>query len=242
MGAEVKRLPVIELRPTESLADLDEALRRLCEYRWTIFTSPRGVELFFSRLSSLGLDARAFGEGKVACIGPGTAGELARYGISADLIPEEYSAEGLAEAFKTRESELLGAYVLLPVSAIARDLLPNALVGMGARCRIAPIYEVGTPSYSRGEFEAAFDPFPDLVSLTSSSTVENLVSLLEEHGLGAYRSRIRGASIGPVTTNTARELGISVVAEAKEHSIPGLIEEIIDFSIRRKGQEKGGEP
>ena len=236
LGAEVIEFPSIEISPVEDFSKLDEALRGVSRYRWIVFTSPKGVAIFFSRLFSLGLDARALAKSNVACIGTGTAAELSAYGICADLVPELFTSEGLVQTFKERKDELLGEYVLFPVSEIARDIVPNALTSMGARCRIIPIYTVSKPVYSREEIEQAFEPFPDLVSITSSSTVQNLVALLEEHGLGAYCSRIRGASIGPVSTRTAEELGISVVTEAKEHSIPGLIEGIRNFAQKTREQ------
>ena len=234
LGAEVIELPSIKISPVEDFSELDDALQVLSRYRWIVFTSPKGVGIFFSRLFSLGSDARALAESKVACIGTGTAAELSAYGIRVDLVPELFTSEGLAQAFKERKGELLGEYVLFPVSEIARDLVPNALTSMGARCSIVPIYTVSKPVYSREEIERAFEPFPDLVSITSSSTVHNLVALLEEHELGAFCSRMRGASIGPVTSRTAEELGISVVTEAKEHSIPGLIEGIRNFAQKTR--------
>jgi uroporphyrinogen III methyltransferase/synthase len=235
LGAAVAELPAIAIRPSQDRRELDGALRRLGDFGWIVFTSPNGVSIFFSRLRELGFDARALSGCRLACIGTGSAEELSACGITPDIVPETFTSEGLAEAFGAVKTGLNGTEVLLPVSEIARDVVPRALEEMGARPFTVPVYTVETPRYERVKLERIFDPAPDLVTLTSSSTARGLLSLLEEEGLGGLRASLRAASIGPVTTQTARELGIPVAVEAGEHSIPGLVACIREFF------ETGGE-
>ncbi len=238
LGAEVCELPTIEIVPVEDFSELDAAIRELSSYGWIVFTSANGVRLFFSRLFGLGFDSRSLADVHVACIGTGTAERLSAYGISADLVPRIFTSEGLAQEFNARRDSLGAARVLFPCSDIARDVVPERLEAMGAQLRRITVYSAHRPDYSAERLESSLDPIPDVVTLTSSSTASNLVTLLREHGLEDRLGSLRAVSIGPVTTRTAQELGLQVVAEAEEHSIGGLIDTIRDMKELQKGNEK----
>ena len=110
-GAQVLVRPAIEIRPPLDWSPIDEAIARLAQYDWLVFSSANGVAHFLDRLEATGGDLRRLGSIQLAAIGPGTAEALARYRLRADLVPREYRAEALAEraAGQRRESFAAGA-------------------------------------------------------------------------------------------------------------------------------------
>ena len=131
-GARVIPFPVIRIAPPESWEELDAALGRLEEYRWIIFTSANGVAFFFRRLREVGRDIRDLKGIRIAAIGPATAAAVEALGIRVDLVPEEFVSEGVVKAFAGED--LRGSRVLLPRAREARDVIPEGLAKMGARC------------------------------------------------------------------------------------------------------------
>jgi uroporphyrinogen III methyltransferase/synthase len=156
----------------------------------------------------------------VAAIGPGTAAELRRHGIGADIVPERFVAEALVEALA--EIEVNGRPVLVARAAEARDVLPDALADRGAKVDVVALYETFAEAPDPDSVEAAKDA--DYLTFTSSSTVRNLVDAV---GAGLAPAA-RVVSIGPVTSETAREAGLTVDVEAERHDIDGLVEALLD--------------
>jgi len=229
-GARVIEIPTIQIEDPDSFAPLDHAMEELKSrhYGWVIFTSPNGVERFFTRALALSLDARLLAGASVAAIGPGTAGALKERGILADLVPAVYSAEGIVEAM----SAVTGTAILLARAQEARDLLPDSLRARGNTVDIAAVYTTIIPPESRELLEKTLREEPvDLVTFTSSSTVKHFVELMEDKmGPGA----IPCACIGPITGATAREMGFKVLAEAREYTIRGLVDVILDWYTERQ--------
>jgi uroporphyrinogen III methyltransferase/synthase len=216
LGAAVLELPAIELEP------IDVTLPELAAYDWLVFTSANGVAAFFERgLAPAERDARALAGLRIAAIGPGTAAALATRGVRADLVPDRYVAEALIDAFPP--SSRAGARVLLARAERARDALPDGLHERGYEVDVLPVYRTvaGTPDpdalerVRRGEVDA--------ITFTSSSTVDNLCDALGT--LPDPQPLV--VSIGPVTSNTAKERGLRVDAEAVEHTIDGLVESLL---------------
>ncbi len=227
MGARVIEFPTIEIAPVEDLSPLDRAIGGLEAFSWLVFTSANGVEIFFARLFGLGRDGRALHGLRVAAIGGQTASRLEDFGIRADLVPERFTSAGTLEAFRAVfGASLQGESVLLPGSEIARDELPEGLREMGARVVQVPVYRNLRPDYSEEQLEALFSPPVDLVTFTSSSTATHLAAILDGCGRGSRLKELKGASIGPVTTRTARELGIPVAVESPQQTVAGLAEAI----------------
>ena len=233
LGAQAVEFPTIEITTMDDYGDLDNAIGRLDDFSWILFTSVNGVYIFFERLLKAGLDSRALEGVKVAVIGEQTAARLKGFGIIADLQPERFTSEAALEAFRSRKEDLRGRRVLFPGSEIARDILPEGLRKLGAEVVIVPVYRNLRPEYTDGELDELFDTPPDLITFTSSSTVTNLASILRGHHRENFLERIRGASIGPVTSATARENGIHVVTEAAPHTIPSLVYSILDYYSRK---------
>jgi uroporphyrinogen-III synthase len=229
LGAEVIEIPFIEIRPPASFEPLDDALKNLDAYDWLILTSANGVESLFGRLEDLDLPASSLSRLKIAAIGPATRRAIEARGVSVTVMPEEYVAEAVVAALR---DDVRNARVLLVRAAIARDVIPRELTAAGARVDVIEAYETIVPEASRPALaEALSDPArrPRVVPFTSSSSVHNFVELAgTDRVKAALEGGMRLASIGPVTTATLRELGLPVSIEAREYTIPGLVEAIAE--------------
>ena len=232
-GAEVIEIPFIEIRKPRSYKPLDTALENLCDYDWLIFTSVNGVEAVWAQLRKLGLSTKQLKHLKIAAIGPATKRAIEMRGLRVHLVPEEYVAESVVKSLRKKVN---GKRILLARARVARDVIPRELRKLGAKVDVVEAYETVIPQASRTRLRAALkDPRrrPDVITFTSSSTVRNFVRLLGRHVWGgpALRDRRRDprprfVSIGPVTSSTLRELGLPVDIEAKQYTIPGLIQAI----------------
>lgn len=223
LGAEVIEAPAIEITdPSDLYEALDKAIDHVQDYHWLIFTSANGVEYFFNRLYQAGKDVRALGYAKIAAIGSATAEKLKQYGIVADVIPQEYRAEGVIEAMKGKLPP--HAKILLPRAEEAREILPEKLREMGAEVEVAPAYRTVCGDVdSEALVSELVNGEIDVVTFTSSSTVKNLVNII---GSVDFLKDVKTACIGPVTADTAKSLGIEPDIIAKEYTIDGLVEAI----------------
>lgn len=224
-GAEVIECPTIAIRPPESFAPLDEAVGRLREYAWVIFTSVNGVRAFFDRLSFHGLDARAVAGLKVCAIGPATAKALEGRGIAADLVPGRHQAEGILEAWEGMD--LHGARILLPRAAAAREVLPEELRKAGAVVDVVPVYQTVSAGGSAGAREQVLSGRVDVVTFTSPSTVENFCALFSAEERARFSGLFTVAVIGPITRVRAEALGLRPEIEADPYTIPALAKAIV---------------
>ena len=223
LGAEVIELPVISIEPPDDPVPLDAAIARLAEYDWLIFTSANGVRFFLERLDRSPRDLRSL-RARICTIGPATRRAIEDLHLKVDLMPEEYVAESLVAAFAGHD--LRGRRVLLPRAAVARDLIPVELTRMGATVDVVEAYRNVPPAGAAECARAVFtgQPKPDWITFTSSSTVNNFVAIA---GAGALNG-VRIASIGPVTSATARAHGLTVDVEAKPFTLDGLVASILD--------------
>ncbi len=224
-GAEVMEIPTIKIVAPESFDSLDISIKKLKDsrYEWVIFTSPNGVNKFFERAFLKGFDARLFKAAAIAVIGPSTADALKEHGLLADLIPASYRAEGIIEEMK----ELRGRNILIVRAEQARDVLPDSLREKGNKVDIAVAYRTVVPPESRENLRKALSECNvDMVTFTSSSTAKNFDEMLEDP---AVKKKLRAASIGPVTSEAARECGFEVSIEAREYTVKGLSDAIISY-------------
>jgi uroporphyrinogen III methyltransferase/synthase len=222
LGAEVTELPTIKIIPPENLLEFGELVRDSFQYDWVVFTSPNGVAAFFDLFFKLYNDARALGNARIAAIGPGTAKRVKDLHLAVDLQPEESVAEKLAEAFQRHES-VENLRFLLVRAANARDVLPKRLNQMGAIVDEAIAYRtVPETDDLTGARKRFTEEGADLITFTSSSTVENFVALKLPWPRG-----IKTASIGPITSGTMQHAGLKVDVEAEQHDIDGLVDAIV---------------
>jgi len=222
-GADVYEVPAIEIVPAIDRPEVDAALDKLGEADWVVLTSANGVRLLMEALLRRGGDIRDLAGKKLAAIGPATAAKIEEMGIRVDLVPPEYKAEGLAASLG--EEGVKGKKFLLARARAARETLPDMLREMGGEVTIAPIYDTRIPEGSGRKIkELVRGGKIDIAVFTSSSTVGNFVKMAGGEDL----SGIKIASIGPVTSKTARELGLDVHVEADEYTVPALARKIIE--------------
>jgi len=224
LGAQVIEIPTIEIRDPASWEPLDRAIQRLEEFHYLLVTSVNGARAFLGRLRACGRDVRDLKGIQIGAIGPITAAEFEKRGIRVDFVPREYHAEGLLEALA--EHDLHGKACLIPRAKLARDVVPAALRQRGARVEVVEAYQTVAPAYTAEELEHFLTPSPDAITFTSSSTVLNFARLVGEEGMQRLRAFTAIASIGPVTSQTLRKLGLDVSIEAEESTVPGLVRAI----------------
>ncbi|MDZ7640876.1 MAG: uroporphyrinogen-III C-methyltransferase [Desulfurivibrio sp.] len=229
MGAACLEGPAIALAEPEDWGELDRALERLGAYHWLLFTSPNAVRFFFRRLAELALDSRALQGPQIAVVGTATAEALADYGIKADLLPAQFTAEGLSAALL--EHGVAGQKILLPRALQARDILPDDLGRAGATVDIAPVYRNIKPPLADEIRQALQQRQVDLLTFTSSSTVNNFIELLDldPQQRAELLAGVKVAAIGPITAATARQAGLTVDIQPQVHTIPALVAAITDF-------------
>jgi uroporphyrinogen III methyltransferase/synthase len=234
LGAEVIEFPTIEIQPAADYRALDEALARIGSYDWLIFTSANGVRFFLERMARAGLNIDAV-RARLCAIGPATRTEAENAGFRVELMPGEYVAESLVRAFEGHG--LQGRRVLLPRAAVARDVVPAELARLGATVDVVEAYRTGIPAEAPAQARRIFaGRRPDWITFTSSSTVTNFVHVA---GLAALEG-VRVATIGPVTTATARKLGIEVTVEARTFTAEGVVDAIL--SAEEPASAAGREP
>jgi uroporphyrinogen III methyltransferase/synthase len=221
LGAHVIELPTIRIEPPSDLREFAELVQDVHTYDWIVFTSANGVEAFFDVFFKLYDDAREIGGVRIAAIGPTTAQRVKDFHLNVDLQPEEFVAEAVVKEFKKQES-IENLRILLVRAEKARDVLPKELSGAGAIVDEAFAYRTvpETRDTSGARRQLAQDG-ADLITFTSSSTVENFLALELP-----WPNGMRIASIGPVTSKTARDQGLKVDVEAHRHDIDGLVQAV----------------
>lgn len=221
-GAECITLPVIEIKPLPRDI-LEQALNELDAYQWLIFTSSNAVKQFFTTLIATGRDSRALHRLKIAVIGDITARELAGHGIIADVVPEQFVGESLADALSAHN--LKGARILMPRAQDAREIVPQRLREMGARVDVIPVYKTVPAALPMQNLSWLNDI--DVVTFTSASTVNMLMAAMPPALLTALAQNAVAACIGPVTAKAAQNAGFSKVITAKTYTATKLCETIL---------------
>ena len=227
LGAQIVELPTIEIRDPASWEPLDDAIRQLEQFHFLLVTSANGVRSFLRRLASSGRDVRELKGLEIGAIGPATGAEFAKTGVKVDFIPKEYRAEGLLAVLGNRD--LRGKNFLIPRAKVARDLVPRALTERGARVEVVEAYETVLPAFRSGEVDALLSPKPDAITFTSASTATNFARLLGDRNMQEALADVAVASIGPVTSSAIRKLGLAVTLEAREATIPGLVQALTEY-------------
>ena len=232
IGIDPVVVPTIEIVPPVSFVELDHAIAELDQVDYLILTSVNAVNAFIDRLVAQGRNPQTLSAMQTVAVGPKSAEALAARGVTADLIPKDYRAEGVVALLKDRVS---GKRLLYPKAALARDLIPAELTAAGAEV-IAPIAYASAPPVDAAEkLQKALADGLDLLTFTASSTVQNFVALLDTESL-ILAKQIPVASIGPLTSETAKNLGFRVVVEPENSTLEALVEAIETYftGTRRK--------
>ncbi|MDD3895396.1 MAG: uroporphyrinogen-III synthase, partial [Syntrophomonadaceae bacterium] len=227
LGGEAIEFPSIIIRPVENLNLLYRALKDIRHYNWLIFTSVNAVDIFFTALKAQDMDIRDLYGIKIAAIGAVTRDKIIDRGLKVDVVPDEFVAEGMIKALSGRIKP--GDWILLPRAHGARNILPEAIKSEGAHVNEVIIYEA-VPNGEAGSniLESIKRGQVDFITFTSSSTVSNFVNIIGWQNVETINRRCKIACIGPITANTAGEHGLKVDIIAKQYTIDGLIEAILE--------------
>ncbi|HEX5492080.1 MAG TPA: uroporphyrinogen-III C-methyltransferase [Candidatus Udaeobacter sp.] len=230
LGAHIIELPTIRIEPPINLREFAELVQDAHIYDWIVFTSANGVDAFFDIFFKLYDDAREIGGVRIAAIGPATAQRVKDFHLHVDLQPEEFVAEAVVRAFK-KQGSVENERILVVRAEKARDVLPKELSAAGAIVDEGFAYRTvpETRDISGAQKQLA-EAGADLITFTSSSTVENFLAL----GL-PWPKGMHIASIGPITSKTIRDHGLTVDTEARRHDIEGLVQAIREFFARSMG-------
>jgi uroporphyrinogen III methyltransferase / synthase len=233
MGAEPLAMPVIKTVPPDDWGPLDKALQSLGSYYGLIFTSVNGVDFFMQRLKETDCDLCDLKGVRIYAIGPKTEQAVRNLGLRVNASPKEFIAEALLECLQ--EEPIAGKRFLLPRAKIAREILPQEIIKLGAEIDVVPAYQTIAPvSIMREEFmRKLHDGEIDAITFTSSSTVINFLELIEGADLEKLKS-VAVACIGPITADTAREKGLNVVIMPQDYTAIALADAIESYFIAQK--------
>ena len=235
LGAQPVELPAIEIAPLEDFTELDAAVDRLSEFQWVIFASGNAVDSVFNRLGAGGRDARAFAASKIGAIGPATAEALLKRGLVADFVPQQPVSAAILQELSDRSWS--GLSVFLPGADIGRDELARGLGEFGADVHRIAAYRNVPAKGVAGRAKEAFAAGVDAVTFTSSSTVRNLMDMMNGDKRALDSAII--ACIGPVTAGTAQELGLKVDLVADDHTVEGLANALVAHYSREETVSHG---
>lgn len=224
LGAEPVDVPVLEIRPPFSFDALDKALLQLDRYDWLIFTSANTVRALAERAAALGLALAQPAGLKVAAVGEATADAARKADFQVAFIPEAYVAESLAEGLTDQAA---GQKILLARAATARDVIPDALRSAGAEVDAVDAYRNVLPEAAPEQLRQALATGIDAATFTSSSSATHLAEAARQAGLAWPLAAVPAVSIGPITSQTLRDLGWEPAAEANPSDIPGLIAALV---------------
>jgi uroporphyrinogen III methyltransferase / synthase len=243
MGAEIVAFPVIAIMDPEDWGAVDAAIEQLSGYDWIVLTSTNAVDRFLARLAApasahapwevagtqSARAALAQAGVRVAAVGAATAARLDDSGVAVDLVPEDFRAEGLVDAFRE-----LGAgegwRVLIPRAAEAREILPETLREMGCEVDVTPVYRTVPAEPDPAALARIERGGIDVVTFTSGSTVRNFLQVLEAAGVDplGVLNRSVVASVGPVTSAGLHKRGVRVDVEPAESTMSALAEAIAE--------------
>jgi uroporphyrinogen III methyltransferase/synthase len=222
LGADVIEMPATQIARLD-LAPLRSAIARLSSYQWLILTSQNAVSIFWEQLLGEGKDARALAGLKVAAVGPATAGALLEHGITVDVIPKRFVAEGLLEMLRERD-DVSDKRVLYVTAEGAREVLPQGLREIGAQLDVIEAYRSIPDGEGAERLARTIESgMLDLATFTSGSAVRGYVDAIGED----LAKHVPAVSMGPQTSEALREAGIEVKAEAKESTLDGLVSAVL---------------
>ncbi len=229
-GAEVVSVPAIETVPPEDKSGIDRGIENLSSYDYAVFTSANSVKFLLLRMAELGREAGELRRLRIVAVGPKTAKTLEKSGLKADVVPDEFVAEGAVSALL--KEGVGGKRFFYPRAETARDALPDALRKAGAVVDVITAYRTVAPDGTAGIIKDALAcDMPTVVTFTSSSTVKNFLNAAAEAGLSPAKalSGVVVVCIGPVTAKTVKEAGLMVSVVPREYTAESLFFAIIDY-------------
>lgn len=241
LGAEIIELPTIEIQPPLDYSELDSCINRIDSYNWIVFTSANGVRYFLKRFFELDRDIRDLKGLKVCAIGSKTETEMKRYGIKVDLVPDEFHAEGLIDAFlkdasnlKDTSKPLDGLRIILPRAEVAREVFPEKVRSLGGYIDTPTTYRAVRPDRHGKRLKRFLkEGRITIATFTSAATFKNFLNIMGEDAIELLRG-VKIAVIGPVTAEAIEKKGLKVDIIPKKATIEAMVDEIIK-SVGSKG-------
>jgi uroporphyrinogen-III synthase/uroporphyrinogen III methyltransferase/synthase len=228
LGAEPVEVPVLEIRPPVDSGPLDQSLRQLDRYDWLILTSANTVRALSQRAMELGVGLDQPAGMKVAAVGEATAAAAHKAGFRVAFVPESYVAESLvAGLLEGVQFQTEGLKMLLVRGAVARDVIPDALRGAGITVDVVDAYQNVLPGAAPEQLRQALAAGIDAATFTSSSSATHLAEAVRAAGIAWPLTGVAAVSIGPITSETLRDLGWEPAVEANPSDIPGLIDAVV---------------
>lgn len=240
-GADCLEYSTIHIEPVDDYSLLNQAFAEISQYHWILFTSINAITYFFKNLYAAGLDSRNLAGPKIAVVGKATADVLLQYGVKADLIPQQFTGKGLAEALLDSQVGT-GSNILLPRAQKASEVLPETLTEAGAAVNIVPVYQNRPPQGRKEELcQQIEEGTIDLVTFTSSSTVTNFLTMLAPKDKADLQKLMAGvtiAAIGPVTAETLEENGLKPDIIPVRYTIKDMVHAIVAYYRRERSEAK----
>lgn len=232
-GAKVYHAPTIEIVEPESFTLLDQAIKRLLQYDWVIFTSRNAVDTFLARLKFLEKESSLLTKLKILAVGSSTAKALEKANLVVTLIPEKFHAEGALESLKNYyqdNQKLSKCRFLFPRALGGSDLLVVELKKIGAKVDLVVAYQTQTPVGAKEEILNILSSKKiNLITFTSPSTINNLVELVSPISIVDLLKNISIACIGPVTTKAVEEVGLKINVCPNQSTALSLAEAIKNY-------------
>lgn len=227
-------VPLIEFVLPQDIGKNKNHLDHLEDYNWLIFTSQNGVKFFFTILQQVKQPKEM---PKIAVIGSKTKEALASWGYSPDFMPDEF----VAEAFVSQFVQLLdhNDKVLIVKGSLARSVICNEINRFGADCQEIIVYETVFPEASESLLAKLLRTGKmDIVTFTSSSTVNHFMKAVKKHGLLKEAGETIIVCIGPIAKKTAEKHGLIVqVCPDEEYTSEAMIDTLIQY-LDVKNQEE----
>jgi uroporphyrinogen III methyltransferase/synthase len=240
LGAEILAFPTIQIVPPANWSPLDSSLDKIESYDWLILTSGNGVRYFFQRIFERGRDIRDLKGLKICAVGSKTASAIKKFGINVDMVPKQFNAEGLIEAFmqskelrtKTKDGTLKGLKILLPRAEVAREVFPNKVRELGGEIDVPAVYRTVKPKVHGKRLQRFLKEGKiSVATFTSAATFNNFLEMTGDEAAGLLKG-VTIAVIGPVTEKAVLKAGLKVDIMPKEATIDAMVQAIIDQTTK----------
>ena len=229
LGAESIEAPMIRMAPLEDPDPLLRAASNPDAFDWIIFTSANAVDAFMTALLDGERDVRALKGPRICTSGTATADKLATNAIKADLIPREFRADAVVASLLALGS-MAGVRVLLPRADIGREVIAEQLREAGAEVTEVIAYRTILEDAQReGDpdiYGMLLEGRIDVATFTSPSAIRNFAKIYGADQVADLLKNTVVATIGPVTADAARQLGIPVTIQPKTYTVPALVDAI----------------
>lgn len=225
-GAEIVYFPTIKVVPLSNSPELNEALNMYGRFDYLVFTSTNAVEVFSEIVKKRRLDLSKM---KIAVVGKSTAEECENVGIHVDIIPEEFSAEGLL--YKFAEFDITNKNIIIPGSSLTRGELNMGLSELGAQVFSVPIYDVVINDLNnlKTEHHKIQRKHPGVFIFTSPSSFGNFLKLMNISDADKFFGKSIICAIGTTTEKAIRDRGLVVHIVPSVFSLHGIVDSILTY-------------